>query len=210
MTDPTPPMPEGLDAVPVTPEMESAGMKEWDRQHKAGERMWPTMLAAVYRAMLAAAPPLASATADLERRLAEATGRLEGKQVVITDLESRLAALTERNAALEALTPFARDVLAERRRQVEVEGWTPEHDDTHTDGSLAAAGAAYAYFWTAAENGQPPAFDIWPRTWSEEWWKPGDDPRRGLIKGAALILAEGDRLDRLSPPSQRSSGEVQT
>lgn len=25
-----------------------------------------------------------------------------------------------------------RDVLAERRRQIEVEGWTPEHDDEHS------------------------------------------------------------------------------
>ncbi|MFN3833770.1 MAG: hypothetical protein ACK4SQ_16210, partial [Allorhizobium sp.] len=31
----------------------------------------------------------------------------------------------------------AADVLAERRRQVEAEGWTPAHDDAHKDCSLA-------------------------------------------------------------------------
>ena len=41
-------------------------------------------------------------------------------------------------------TQAEHDVLAERRRQVEAEGWTPEHDDAHDDGSLALAGAAYA------------------------------------------------------------------
>ena len=43
-------------AVPkVTLEMIGAGMKEWDTQHSAGVRSWPTMLEAVFLAMLAAA-----------------------------------------------------------------------------------------------------------------------------------------------------------
>src|SRR5690606_333611 len=37
----------------------------------------------------------------------------------------------------------ARDVLAERRRQIEAEGWTPGHDDKHAEG-LACAAACYA------------------------------------------------------------------
>ena len=36
------------------------------------------------------------------------------------------------------------DVAAERKRQIEVEGWTAEHDDRHTPGELAQAGACYA------------------------------------------------------------------
>ncbi len=32
----------------------------------------------------------------------------------------------------------------ERARQVSDEDWTPEHDDEHTDGSLAAAAVCYA------------------------------------------------------------------
>ena len=38
----------------------------------------------------------------------------------------------------------AQDVLTERRRQVEAEGWTTAHDDEHEDGQLAAAAASYA------------------------------------------------------------------
>lgn len=34
------------------------------------------------------------------------------------------------------------EIAAERQRQVEVEGWTAEHDDKHADGSLAQAAAA--------------------------------------------------------------------
>lgn len=35
-------------------------------------------------------------------------------------------------------------IAAERRRQIEQEGWTPEHDDQHSGGELATAGAVYA------------------------------------------------------------------
>ena len=35
------------------------------------------------------------------------------------------------------------DVLAERHRQVEAEGWTPEHDDTHARGEMASAAACW-------------------------------------------------------------------
>ena len=33
------------------------------------------------------------------------------------------------------------DVVGERTRQILDEGWTPEHDDAHTDGQLAQAAA---------------------------------------------------------------------
>ncbi len=36
------------------------------------------------------------------------------------------------------------DVQAERRRQVEAEGWTPKHDDEHADGQMAQAAGCYA------------------------------------------------------------------
>lgn len=87
--------------------------------------------------------------------------------------------------------PAARDVLAERQRQVSVEGWTPEHDDQHADGELARAGASYAAHAGANLNGQEPLF--WP--WERDWWKPGP-ARRMLVKAGALILAEIDRIDR--------------
>lgn len=32
-------------------------------------------------------------------------------------------------------------IAAERQRQIEEEGWTPDHDDQHTNGELALAAA---------------------------------------------------------------------
>ena len=86
-----------------------------------------------------------------------------------------------------------RDALAERRRQIEDEGWTPEHDDEHTNFALARAGACYAEFgnWPAHGCIAP---STWP--WPAERWKP-TDYRRNIVKAAALILAEIERLDRL-------------
>ena len=85
-----------------------------------------------------------------------------------------------------------RDVIAERRRQISAECWTPEHDDAHRNGELAQAAACYA-------DGE--FSDIWP--WDESWWKP-TTRRRNLVKAGALILAEIERLDRLpAPPKGR-------
>lgn len=117
-------------------------------------------------------------------------------------------------------TPAAIDVLLERQRQVDKEGWTPEHDDEHDSGELAAAGAAYALH--AADHLHPhsqgdgrneaPIFWPWqngvcgrgegPEKTEPAWWKPGT-PRRDLVKAGALILAEIERLDRASKSSQQ-------
>lgn len=37
------------------------------------------------------------------------------------------------------------EIVAERKRQIEVEGWTPEHDDEYFLGHMAFAAAAYAH-----------------------------------------------------------------
>lgn len=82
----------------------------------------------------------------------------------------------------------ARDVLTERCRQVEVEGWTPEHDDQYTRMELPRAACCYALVNTL------PVPTKWP--WAAEWWKPSEDHRRNLVKAAALLIAEIERLDR--------------
>lgn len=89
-----------------------------------------------------------------------------------------------------ALTDAASDVLAERRRQVAAEGWTPEHDDAHSNGEMARAAACYASPLTTPHDTLPYG---WP--WSSAWWKPSSY-RRNLVKAAALLLAEIERLDR--------------
>ncbi|HHK3937963.1 hypothetical protein [Pseudomonas aeruginosa] len=88
------------------------------------------------------------------------------------------------------------DVQAERRRQVEAEGWTPEHDDEHSHGQMARAAACYALAGSSAPNDETAALLVslaWP--WDEQWWKPST-ARRDLIKAGALVLAEIERLDR--------------
>lgn len=105
-----------------------------------------------------------------------------------------------------SLAPAWTDVLAERRRQVEAEGWTPEHDDVHSRGEMAQAAAVYALCSAVPppdravmdEFGQYNSvpFKIrnrWP--WGEVWLKP-KDRRSDLVRAAALILAEIERLDR--------------
>ncbi|WP_312130894.1 hypothetical protein [Diaphorobacter nitroreducens] len=88
-------------------------------------------------------------------------------------------------------TQAARDVLAERQRQISDEGWTPEHDDTHGPFALGTAAGCYAMYTLAFPEGDPPPG--WP--WATEWWKPRDH-RRNLVKAGALILAELERFDR--------------
>lgn len=91
------------------------------------------------------------------------------------------------------------DVLAERQRQIEVEGWTVTHDDAHEAGELARASACYAFSAADQQMGEgPPTFEhdfmaLWP--WSRGWWKP-KDPRRDLVRAAALLIAEIERMDR--------------
>jgi hypothetical protein len=98
-------------------------------------------------------------------------------------------ALARAAAARVPLTPAASDVLAERRRQIEIEGWTPQHDDIeHLPDELALAACCYCM---ADKDDAPPA--VWPWDWG--WWKP-KDRRRNMIKAAALLLAEIERMDR--------------
>ncbi|WP_426106328.1 hypothetical protein [Massilia sp. TSP1-1-2] len=94
-----------------------------------------------------------------------------------------------------------RDVLAERRRQVDVKDWTPEHDDHHPSGEIAAFAAVYAMppearQWPASETGYGPTFGI--ALCPQDWQPKFGDRRRELVKAGALILAEIERLDRAS------------
>jgi hypothetical protein len=107
-------------------------------------------------------------------------------------------------------------IAAERRRQVEAEGWTPEHDDQHEGAELAHAAALYALPADARQpviNGWATSVTVdlvcylWP-WWESQvrgpdwalWWKPTPEDRvRELVKAGALIAAEIDRLQRAAP-----------
>lgn len=94
-----------------------------------------------------------------------------------------------RKGAQSPITQAWTDVLAERARQIEAEGWTPEHDDAeHVAGELALAACCYC---VADEGDAPPA--VWP--WALGWWKP-KSRRRNMVRAAALLLAEIEREDR--------------
>jgi len=106
-------------------------------------------------------------------------------------LATELRSLRQLSGMTEETSSALKDVASERQRQVEAEGWTPAHDDEHSQGELAAAAVCYAF--TAVRS---PHFlgHLWP--WDGSWWKP-KDKRRNLVKAGALILAEIERLDRL-------------
>lgn len=91
------------------------------------------------------------------------------------------------------------DVMNERLRQQDEEGWSAEHDDQHVDGDLAWAAVCYALH--GSPGAKPPFGDgegslvraLWP--WDAMWWNP-KDRRSDLVRAAALLLAEIERLDR--------------
>lgn len=72
------------------------------------------------------------------------------------------------------------DVLTERRRQVDDLDWTPAHDDEHADGAIVSAdwGALQRVEFAAAEG---PSGSLY---------------RESLVKSAALLIAEIERIDR--------------
>lgn len=84
------------------------------------------------------------------------------------------------------------DIATERQRQIDVEGWSLEHDDLHTAGHMAYAAGCYT-IGSVTEGKTGMITSYWP--WHKSWWKP-DNKRRMLIKAGALIIAEIERLDR--------------
>jgi hypothetical protein len=89
-------------------------------------------------------------------------------------------------------------IAVERERQVTDEGYSAE-SDRHQGDLLARAGVEYANVAVAilrsgpdAAHFDPPLRWNWP--WSNEFWKPSEDPIRDLTKAGALIAAAIDSL----------------
>lgn len=95
-------------------------------------------------------------------------------------------------------------IAAERLRQVTAEGWTPEHDAEHGDGSIAMAAASYAIHDAAICPMTARGWGLWP--WAEKWWKPSDDPVKNLVRAGALIAAEIDRVNGTAPTEPAPTG----
>lgn len=77
-------------------------------------------------------------------------------------------------------------IAEERQRQIDAEGYSAEHDDEHTDDDLRWAASCYLL----------------------HSWKPADEVRN-LVKAAALIAAEIDRLQRSERPFQEEDRRSQ-
>lgn len=106
-------------------------------------------------------------------------------------IDAELRAIHQQAAPLSAALA---DIAAERRRQIEAEGWTPEHDDAHSDGQMATAAACYAISAHSPLRYKRIIMPSW-WPWDSTWWKPSTT-RRDLVKAGALIAAEIERLDR--------------
>jgi hypothetical protein len=92
-------------------------------------------------------------------------------------------------------------IAQERKRQIEQEGWTAEHDRQHKFGELALVAACYA-IPQSLRLASRVIERFWPwwgnedrATRGTQWYKPCPDNRiRELTKAGALIAAEIDRL----------------
>ena len=98
-------------------------------------------------------------------------------------------------------------IAAERQRQIDVHGYTTEHDVEHKKGSLAFAAAVYAapepvhlvtieHDLYDVEGGALRWHEPWPRGWRRYQPRVGvvQERIRELEKAGALIAAEIDRL----------------
>lgn len=149
--------------------------------------------------------------ADMLRALLPQTGEAEPTPAPVSDTDRVIA-----------------DIAAERRRQVDKEGYTSEHDDQWSKGELARAAACYAadeHLFTdnlALHKGKYHTVyvELWP------WPRPVDirperrrihplHPRQetqnrsrrdALKKVAALCAAEMERIDRADALSKREDG----
>ena len=97
----------------------------------------------------------------------------------------------------------AERIAAERQRQIEVEGYAPEHDAEHIQSDLLAGAHCYlatglmfnrpshpCAAWGTYET--PQGESGWP--WDDGWKPDLSDPIPNLVKAGALIAAEIDRL----------------
>lgn len=92
---------------------------------------------------------------------------------------------------LDVLTQAARDVVAERQRQINAKGYTADNDDGYEQGELPCAAITYAM---RAAGVEPKVAAVW-WPWDHDAFKTAT-PRRMLVKAAALLLADIEREDR--------------
>lgn len=159
---------------------------------------------------------IASQAAEIERLTKEAAKDLARLDRLIQERDDARRLLAEATGVVSDADGVAM-IAAERRRQIEEEGWTAEHDDIeHQNGELGRAAAAYALAGMKvyqlpvdmARNMRATIVDIWP--WGREWFKPRGKPSstiRTLVKAGALIAAEIDQQKRRAALQSKEAGE---
>lgn len=109
------------------------------------------------------------------------------------------------NAQASVAVVFAiGDVITERKRQINQEGYSTKSDDAYQQNELLRAAVCYAdnvvsRGWVHDSHFGPEVYqseeapDLWP--WGLDFWKP-KNPRLDLVRAAALLIAEIERMDR--------------
>jgi hypothetical protein len=90
-------------------------------------------------------------------------------------------------------------IAQERKRQIESEGWSLEHDKQHDEGQLADAAAVYAMdegtrSYLDISWGNDEWLNIWPFELESLKIKP-EDRIKELTKAGAQIASENERLN---------------
>jgi len=100
------------------------------------------------------------------------------------------------------VTKAITDILDERERQKSQEGYKNEHDDLYEQNELSRAAGSYANYaanCSSLHESHPSLYqrqvapDNWP--FDKVYWKP-KSPRQDLVRAAALLIAEIERIDR--------------
>lgn len=144
---------------------------------------------------------------EIERRIKNLEFSLENNCVEKHSKLDILGNITTLESLLQFIEPLQETkktgvelIADERQRQIEKEGWTPEHDIfEHRHGQLIDAAVSYALteeerkqlcHLTKTDEEVPPT---WP--FEKEYWKPCPNDRiKELVKAGALIAEEIDRL----------------
>lgn len=116
--------------------------------------------------------------------------------------EIKLGSDGSKNIGKRNLSKAMTDILNERERQKSQEGYSHEHDDQYEHNELSRAAASYVDYaanCSSLYESHPSLYQRQapPNNWvfDKVFWKP-KKPRQDLIRAAALIIAEVERMDR--------------
>lgn len=119
-------------------------------------------------------------------------------RLLLVSPQPQIACARTDNGVAVLNSPALADIIRERIEQVEVHGFDFHHDDMHDECELARGAIAYVSAGVMAEIEENPVaaidtgLSVWP--WPD-LFKPADY-RSCLIKAAAMLWAEADRVHR--------------